>query len=85
MSVSSRNAMKWTLWIVLPGVIAVLSAHMAHCGDLVCIVWDPGNSHPGLLARFYFLVLMGIAVLITQNCYIRTALRRIDERENRRG
>jgi len=85
MNVNPKTATKWILWIALLAVIAVLSAHMAHCGNPMRIVWDPGNSHPGLLARFYCLVLTGIAVLIAQNCDIRAALGRIEGSEDRRG
>ena len=62
-------------------VAAALACNMAHCHNVFRILWDQGNSFPGMLARFYFIVLMGIAVIVTQNYFIRKALRakRADE------
>ena len=67
---------KAVIYSVAAILAAPLACRMAHCGNVLRIVWDPGNSHPGMLTRFYFLVLMGLVVVITQNVFIRRALRK---------
>ncbi len=61
-------------------IVALLASNMAHCRDPLRIIWDRGHSHPGMLARFYFVVIMGVIVIVTQNVFIRKALARIERR-----
>jgi hypothetical protein len=74
--VGTETRTKVSIYLVAVIVAAPLACKMAHCHDLVRLVWDKGNSHPAMLARFYFIVIMALVVIITQNSFIRRALRR---------
>lgn len=66
--------LKAVIYCVLTVVILIVAMHTADCHEASRIVYDKGNSFAGQTARFYFLTLMGIAVIIVQNFFIRLAL-----------
>jgi hypothetical protein len=74
---------KIIIYILLVFIVAGLAVHcsnvLRHSG---AIFTNPGHSEWVYRARYYFLVLMGIAVIITQNVFIRKALKRIEQKKN---
>jgi hypothetical protein len=67
-------AVKFVIYCVLAIVAAFVALEMADCSDVVRIIYDKGNSEAGQHARFYFLTLMGLGVIIVQNSFIRWAI-----------
>ncbi len=67
-------AIKFVIFCVLAIVVALVALEMADCQEFGRIFYDKGNSTTGQHARFYFLTLMGIGVIIVQNFFIRWAL-----------
>ncbi len=65
---------KLVVYCVLVIVTAFVALEMADCQDLGRIFYDKGDSTAGQNARFYFLTLTGIGVIIVQNIFIRWAL-----------
>jgi hypothetical protein len=75
----SEAKLKKVLYIMLCIVAAMLAIH---CSDVLRhgrLITNPGHSEWVYRARFYFLVLVGIGVVIIQNVFIRNSLRRIEE------
>ena len=76
----SEAKLKKVLYIILFIVAAVLAIHcsnvLRHSSHLIT---NTGNSEWVYRARFYFLVFIGIGVIIIQNVFIRQDLRRIEE------
>jgi len=76
----SEAKLKRVLYIILFIFAAVLAIHcsnvLRHSSHLIT---NPGHSEWVYRARFYFLVSIGIGVIIIQNVFIRQALRRIEE------
>ena len=72
--------LKRILYIILFIVAAVLAIHcsnvLRHSSHLIT---NTGHSEWVYRARFYFLIFIGIGVIIIQNFFIRKALRRIEE------
>jgi hypothetical protein len=81
-----EKGIKIIVYIFLVFIIAGLAIHcsnvLRHSG---AIFTNPGHSEWVYRARFYFLVLMGIAVIITQNVFIRKALKRIEKKKDSQG
>ena len=72
--------------IIIHIVLVFVAAGLAvHCSNVLRhsshLLTNPGHSEWVYRARFYFLVLMGIGVIITQNVFIRKALKRIEEKK----
>jgi len=82
-------AIKFFIYCVLAIVVALVALEMADCQEFGRIFYDKGNSAAGQHARFYFLTLMGIGVIIVQNFFIRWALcameRRAEDSEPKPG
>lgn len=72
--------LKAVIYCVLAVVILIVAMQTADCHEASRILYDKGNSSAGQMARFYFLTLMGIAVIIVQNFFIRLALYAKDRR-----
>ena len=62
------------LYGFLAVVTLIVAMQTADCYEVGRILYDKGNSAAGQTARFYFLTLMGIGVIIVQNVFIRFAL-----------
>ena len=77
---------KGTKIIIYVFLVFVVAGLAIHCSNVLRhsshLFTNPGHSEWVYRARFYFLVLMGIAVIITQNVFIRKALKRIEEKKN---
>ena len=71
---------KFVIYCVLAIVVALVALEMADCQEFGRIFYDKGNSTAGQHARFYFLTLMGIGVIIVQNVFIRWALCAMERR-----
>lgn len=77
----SEAKLKKVLYIILFIVAVVLAMH---CSDVRLrhiprLITNYGHSERLYRARFYFLIFIGIGVIIIQNVFIRNALRRIEE------
>ncbi len=74
---------KWVVYIILFIVATVLAIHcsnvLSHSSHLIT---NTGHSEWVYRARFYFLVFVGIGVIIIQNAYIRKALKRIEQNKD---
>jgi hypothetical protein len=77
---NSEDKSKWVVYIILLIVAGVLAIH---CSDVFRhsshLITNSGHSEWVYRARFYFLVFIGIGVVIIQNVFIRKALKRIEE------
>ena len=78
--------MKWEAAIKV-GVFAVaililwpIAYGLTQCRDGLIRAISESSSHPAHLARFYFLVLMSLVVIITQNIFIRGAQRKLENK-----
>lgn len=89
-NMQDEDRVKLIIYVLLVPVAALLALSFAdHYGDAVKLVRHLGrllwHPHQASLrqARFYFCVLMGLGIIITQNHFIRRALqhrrRRPDE------
>ncbi len=82
----SEDRTKWINYTVLYFVVLILAVH---CSDVLRhsshLLTNSGHSEWVYKARFYFLVLMGIAVIITQNVFIRKALKRMEDKKANRN
>lgn len=72
-------ALKMVIYGVLTVLIAMVAMETADCHEATRILYDKGNSAAGQTARFYFLTLMGLAIIIVQNVFIRLALARKEQ------
>jgi hypothetical protein len=76
-----EKGVKIAIYVILVLVVAALAVHcsnvLRHSSHLFT---NPGHSEWVYRARFYFLTLMGIAVIITQNVFIRRALKRMEQK-----
>jgi len=77
--VSREGKIKMVVYTCSVVVVALLASKMALCHRISRIIWNPANGTPGMLARFYFLVILGLIVIVTQNIFIRRALARIEK------
>jgi uncharacterized membrane protein len=79
----SEAKLKRVLYIILFIVAAVLAIHcsnvLRHSSHLIT---NSGHSEWVYMARFYFLVFIGIGAIIIQNVFIRKALKRIEENKD---
>ena len=79
----SEAKSKRVIYIILFIVAAVLAIHcsnvLRHSSHLIT---NSGHSEWVYMARFYFLVFIGIGVIIIQNVFIRKALKRIEENKD---
>ena len=79
----SETKSKWVAYIVLFFIAAALAIHcsnvLRHSSHLVT---NSGHSEWVYRARFYFLIFIGIGVIIIQNVFIRKALKRIEENKD---
>jgi hypothetical protein len=79
----SEAKSKWIVYIVLFFIAAALAIHcsnvLSHSSHLVT---NSGHSEWVYKARFYFLIFIGIGVIIIQNVFIRKALKRIEENKD---
>jgi hypothetical protein len=79
----SEAKLKRILYIILFIVAAVLAMHcsnvLRHSSHLIT---NSGHSEWVYMARFYFLVFIGIGVVIIQNVFVRKALKRIEENKD---
>ena len=71
---------KALLYGCLAVVTLIVAMQTADCHEVSRILYDKGNSAAGQTARFYFLTLMGIGVIIVQNVFIRFALYANDQK-----
>lgn len=80
---NNEAKLKKKLYIILFIVAAVLAIHcsnvLRHSSHLIT---NTGHSEWVYMARFYFLVFVGIGAIIIQNVFIRKALKRIEENKN---
>jgi len=79
---------KTAIYIVVIFVAAVLAVHCSNVlrhASFDRLFNNRGNSAWVYRARFYFLILTGIGVAITQNVFIRKALKRMEEKKNTRN
>ena len=77
--------LKAVIYCVLAVVILIVAMQTADCYEVSRILYDKGNSNAGQTARVYFLTLMGIAVIIVQNFFIRLALYAKDQSPDNTG
>ena len=79
----SEAKSKWVVYIVLFFIAAALAIHcsnvLSHSSHLVT---NSGHSEWVYRARFYFLIFIGIGVIIIQNVFISKALKRIEENKD---
>jgi len=71
---TSETRIKAGIYLIAAIVAPFLACNMARCFRLSRLLWDRGHSHASGAARFYFVVIMGLVVIITQNVFIRRAL-----------
>jgi hypothetical protein len=71
---------KAVIYSILALVTLKVAVETADCYEVSRILYDKGNSAAGQTARFYFLTLMGIGVIIVQNVFIRFALYANDQK-----
>jgi hypothetical protein len=79
----SEAKLKRVLYIILFIVAALLAVHcsniLRHSSHLIT---NSGHSEWVYRARFYFLVFLGIGIIIIQNVFIRKAIKRIEENKD---
>lgn len=81
-------AVKIAIYIVVIFVAAVLTVHCSNVlrhASFDRLFNNSGHSEWVYRARFYFLILTGIGVAITQNVFIRKTLKRIEEKKATRN
>jgi hypothetical protein len=83
MLMDSEAKLKRVLYIILFIVAALLAVHcsniLRHSSHLIT---NSGHSEWVYRARFYFLVFLGIGIIIIQNVFIRKAIKRIEENKD---
>jgi len=63
---------------VLAAIFWPLSLHLASCREGLFRAIFASKSYPADLAKFYFIVFMGVSVIILQGVFIRRAILRIE-------
>ena len=53
---------------------------LTQCRDGLIRAISESRSHPAHLARFYFLVLMSLVIIMTQNIFIRASQRNLENK-----
>lgn len=82
---NKEAAVKIAIYIIVIFVAAVLAVHCSNVlrhASFDRLFNNSGHSAWIYRARFYFLILTGIGVAITQNVFIRKALKRIEEKKD---
>jgi len=74
----SETKLKIVLYVILFIVATALAIHCSNVLRHGRLITNPGHSEWVYRARFYFLVFIGIGVIIIQNIFIRKALERIE-------
>ena len=82
MLMDSEAKLKRISYIILFIVAAVLAIHCSNVLRHGRLITNPGHSEWVYRARFYFLVFIGIGVIIIQNVFIRKAIKRIEENKD---
>jgi hypothetical protein len=77
--------LKMVLYIILFIVAAMLAIHCSNVLRHGRLITNPGHSEWVYRSRFYFLVFIGIGVIIIQNVFIRRTLKRIEENKDNQG
>ena len=82
MLMDSEAKLKRISYIILFIIAAVLAIHCSNVLRHGRLITNPGHSEWVYRARFYFLVFIGIGVIIIQNVFIRKAIKRIEENKD---
>ena len=81
----SEAKLKVVLYIILIIVAALLAIHCSNLLRHGRLITNLGHSEWVYRSRFYFLVFIGIGVIIIQNVFIHKSLKRIDENKDNQG
>lgn len=57
--------------ILLAIILVPIAANLANCHNVGKLFWNPGHQTTANLARFYYLVLLALAIIIVQNTRLR--------------
>ena len=79
MNIKFERIAKAAIYTVLALITAFVALETADCQEFGRLLYDKGNSDPGQTARFYFLTLLSLAVIIVQNAFLRRALHRMEQ------
>ena len=70
---------KLIVCLILAAILVPSSANLAGCRNMLRFFWNRGHQDTVYLARFYYVVLLALAVIITQNVFLRKTLERIED------